>query len=44
VILVLAGETRVVRGKNWSELPEVLKPKVYYVDGEKFVVYKPVGK
>ncbi len=35
---------RVVRAKSWSELPEILEPGTYYVDGSKFVIHEPVEK
>jgi hypothetical protein len=34
----------VVRARSWSELPETLKPGVYYVAGERFTVYEAVEK
>jgi len=40
----LAQKPRVVRAESWSDLPEVLEPGTYYVDGEKFTVVEPVEK
>ena len=40
----MAQKTRVVRAKSWSELPEILEPGVYEVDGEKFTVTEPVER
>ncbi len=35
---------KVVRVRSWSELPEVLKPGVYEVEGERFTVVEPVER
>ncbi len=35
---------RPIRVKSWRELPRILKPGVYIVNGEKFVVKEPVEK
>ncbi|MEB2836653.1 MAG: hypothetical protein GSR80_001014 [Desulfurococcales archaeon] len=37
-------EARVVRVKSWSELPEVLEPGVYYVDGRKYTIRVRVSR
>ena len=38
------AKPRVVRVRSWSELPDILEPGEYHVDGEKFVVYEPVER
>ena len=30
--------------RSWSELPEVLEPGEYHVDGERFVIYEPIER
>ena len=30
--------------RSWSELPEVLEPGVYIVDGRRLTVREPVGR
>ena len=35
---------KTVRVKSWDELPRILKPGVYIVNGERFVVNEPVEK
>ncbi len=37
-------KTKVIKVKSWSELPEVLKPGVYVVDGKRFIVKKTVER
>lgn len=38
------GPGRVVRVRSWSELPEILEPGTYYVNGRRVVVYSPVSR
>jgi len=38
------AQTRIVRAKSWSELPEVLEPGTYYVGGERIVVRERVSR
>ena len=38
------AETRVIMAKSWDELPEVLEPGEYHVDGERFTIVEPVEK
>lgn len=38
------AKPRVVRVKSWSELPEVLEPGEYHVDGERIVVRERVSR
>ncbi|MEB3780303.1 MAG: hypothetical protein GSR85_08765 [Desulfurococcales archaeon] len=40
----MARPEKVVKAKSWDELPDILEPGEYNVDGEKFVVYEPVEK
>ncbi len=40
----MAQKTRVVEVRSWSELPEVLEPGIYIVDGERFVVRERVSR
>jgi hypothetical protein len=43
-VRLLAQRPRVVRARSWDELPEILEPGTYIVDGEKFIVVEPVEK
>ena len=36
--------SKIIKVKDWSELPEILKPGTYYIDGVKVTVRKPVEK
>ncbi len=38
------SKARVVRVGRWTELPEVLEPGVYIVDGEEIVVRERVSR
>ena len=38
------AKARVVRVKSWSELPEVLEPGEYYVNGERVVMRERVSR
>ena len=38
------AKTRIVRARSWSELPEILEPGVYYVNGTKIVIRETVEK
>lgn len=40
----MAQEPRVVRAGSWEELPEILEPGIYIVDGRKLTVREPVGR
>ena len=40
----MAQKTRVVRAKSWEELPEVLEPGVYEVNGEMFTIVEPIER
>lgn len=33
-----------IRAKSWSELPEILDPGTYIVDGEKFTIVEPMER
>ncbi len=38
------SQPKVIRVKSWDELPEVLKPGVYIVNGKRIEVYEPVHR
>ena len=38
------AQTKIVKARSWSELPEVLEPGVYIVDGRRLTVREPVGR
>ena len=38
------GKLKVVRARSWSELPEVLEPGVYYVNGVRHTIEARVRK
>ncbi|MEB3789556.1 MAG: hypothetical protein GSR72_06660 [Desulfurococcales archaeon] len=38
------SKSKIIVAKNWKDLPEILRPGEYYVDGERFVVETPVEK
>lgn len=40
----MAQETSITRARSWKDLPEVLEPGVYIVDGEKVVVRERVSR
>jgi len=40
----VAQKTRIVKARTWNDLPEVLEPGVYIVDGRKLTVREPVGR
>ncbi len=40
----MAQKTRIVKARTWNDLPEVLEPGVYIVDGRKLTVREPVGR
>ena len=40
----MATKTKVIKAKSWDELPEILEPGEYYVDGEKFTIVEPVER
>ena len=35
---------KVIRAREWRELPEILEPGVYYVRGVKFTVCEPLPR
>ncbi len=37
-------QTRVIKARSWDELPEILEPGEYYVDGERFTIVEPVER
>ena len=43
-LLARVGKPRLVRVRSWDDLPEVLEPGIYEVDGERFEIYEPVEK
>ena len=38
------AKTRIVRARSWSELPEILEPGVYYVNGRRYTIRVRVSK
>ena len=40
----MAQKARVVRARSWDELPEVLEPGTYYINGEGIEAWEPVSK
>lgn len=40
----MAQKPRIIKARSWSELPEVLEPGVYIVDGRRLTVREPVGR
>ena len=38
------AKARVVRVRSWSELPDILEPGEYYVNGERVVVRERVSR
>ncbi len=40
----MAEHERVVRVKSWSELPEILEPGEYYINGRKYTIKATVSK
>ncbi len=40
----MAIEHKIVEAKGWSELPEILKPGVYIVNGRRYVIKVAVSR
>ena len=40
----MESQIRVVKVKTWNELPEILEPGVYYINGERITVKERVSR
>ena len=38
------SKARIIRVSGWSELPDVLEPGIYYIDGHKYTIKARVSK